>query len=98
LRATRARRGVSITDVIEALEAMLASVALPHVQNPWPESIGLGFPFAMAGAAGILVSVLQPEASQIERDRAIRIGNLWGFRLGAGFYVLSLVFQVALER
>ena len=74
---------------------LLAGLTLPRVQNPWPESIGLGFPFAMAGAAGVLVSMIQPDTSQAERDRAIRVGNLWGFRLGAGFYVISLVFQVA---
>jgi hypothetical protein len=65
-------------DVTEFLAAMIARVALPHVQSPWPESIGLGFPFAMAGAAGVLVSMIQPEASQADRDRAIRLGNPLG--------------------
>jgi hypothetical protein len=81
--------------VIGFFYTLLAGLALPRVQSPWPESIGLGFPFAMAGAAGVLASMIQPEASQAERDRAIRIGNLWGFRSGAAFYVLSLIFQVA---
>jgi hypothetical protein len=81
--------------VIDFLYTLLAGITFPRVQSPWPESIGLGFPFAMAGAAGVLASMIQPEASQAERDRAIRIGNLWGFRSGAAFYILSLIFQVA---
>jgi hypothetical protein len=81
--------------VIGFLEALLAGFALPHVQNPWPESIGLGFPFAMAGAAGVFASMVQTGASQAERDRVIRVGNLWGFRLGALFYAVSLIFQIA---
>jgi hypothetical protein len=81
--------------VIGLIEVLLMGLTLPRVQNPWPESIGLGFPFAMAGAAGVLASMIQTEASQTDRDRAIRIGNLWGFRLGALFYVVSLIFQIA---
>jgi hypothetical protein len=79
--------------VIGFLE-VLAGLTLPRVQNPWPESIGLGFPFAMAGAAGVLASLIQAEASQAVRDRAIHVGNLWGFRLGGLFYVASLISQV----
>jgi hypothetical protein len=82
--------------VIGFLEALLGSgFALPRVQNPWPENIGLGFPFAAAGAAGVLVSMVHTDASQADRDRAIRVGNLWGFRLGGLFYLVSLIFQVA---
>jgi hypothetical protein len=49
----------------------------------------------MAGAAGVFVSMVQTDAPQTDRDRAIRIGNLWGFRLSALFYVVSLIFQIA---
>jgi hypothetical protein len=78
--------------VIGFLEALLVGLALPRVQNPWPESIGLSFPFSMAGAGGVLAGMIQADASQPERDRAIRVGNLWGFRLGALFYAASLAF------
>jgi hypothetical protein len=82
--------------VIDFFSMLFAGLTLPRVQSPWPESIGLGFPFAMAGAAGVLASRIQPEVLQAERDRAIRVGNLWSFRLGAAFYLLSLAFQVVL--
>jgi hypothetical protein len=36
----------------------------------------------MAGAAGVLASMVQADASQVERDRAIRTGNLWGLSPG----------------
>jgi len=81
--------------VIGFFSMLFAGLTLPRVQSPWPESIGLGFPFAMAGAAGVLASMIQPEASQADRDRAVRVGNLWGFRAGAALYILSLIFQVA---
>jgi hypothetical protein len=85
--------------VIGFLEGLvMANLTLPRVDDPWPDSIGLGFPFAIGGAAGVLASLVAADTSQAERDRAIRLGNLWGFRLGAGFYLLSLIFQVAYGR
>lgn len=77
------------------LAVCLASI-LPRVENPWPDTIGLEPPFAMAGAEGVLASVSCAEAAQTERDHAISQGGLRGFRLGAAFYVLSLLNQIAL--
>jgi hypothetical protein len=51
----------------------------------------------MAGVGGVLAGVLLTDASDVQRDRAIRLGGLWGFRLGAGLYMLSLVVQVAFK-
>jgi hypothetical protein len=73
----------------------LESAIFPRVDNPWPESIGLGFPFASAGAIGVIGGLLARDATQEERDRATYLGGLWGFRLGAAFYVLALLVQVA---
>jgi hypothetical protein len=76
------------------LELLTGSI-LPHVEDPWPDRIGLGFPFAVAGAFGVLAGVLYAEAPQAHRDRAVSRGGIWGFRVGAMFYVVSLLVQVA---
>lgn len=73
---------------------LLASV-FPRVEDPWPDSVGLGFPIAMAGAGGIVASVLFAEASEARRDRAVRHGGLWGFWLGTLLYALSALDQIA---
>ncbi len=78
-----------------ALAPLLESALIPRVDNPWPERIGLGFPFAMAGAFGVLASLAAGDADGEERDRAIYRGGLWGFRFGATLYVVALTFQVA---
>jgi hypothetical protein len=67
---------------------------LPHVRDPWPHSIGLGFPFVLAGAFGVLADVVYAEASQAQRDRASNKAGILGFRLGAGIYAVSLLVQV----
>jgi hypothetical protein len=77
-----------------ALALLLVSF-LPQVENPWPDTIGIGFPFAAAGACGVLASVLFTNAERDRRDQAIRRSGLFGFCAGVGFYVLSLVVQVA---
>lgn len=73
---------------------VLASL-LPRVENPWPDTIGIELPFAMAGAGGVLAGFLYTGDSKAGRDGAVRRGGLWGFRLGMTFYVLSFIIQVA---
>lgn len=75
------------------LAPILASL-LPRVEDPWPDTIGLEFPFALAGVVGVLAGFVRAEASNADRDRAIRQGGLHGFRAGALFYALSLFNQV----
>lgn len=78
------------------LWSVVASV-LPHVRDPWPESIGLGFPFAVSGAFSMLADVFSAEVSAIERDRAVnRFGRL-GFRLGLIGYAIALLNQVMFQ-
>jgi hypothetical protein len=76
-----------------ALAFLLASF-FPRVENPWPETIGLGLPVALAGAGGVLATVLFADTSQSRRDRQVRRFGLLGFYLGVASYFISLVIQV----
>jgi hypothetical protein len=80
--------------VLAILKAHLLASLFPEVEDPWPERIGLEFLFQAAGAGGSFMGILHARASRIRRNEAIRWGGLWGFRLGAGFYVLSLLVQI----
>lgn len=77
---------------------LLLDSIFPRVEDPWPESIGIGFPFTVAGAFGVLANVIFSEAPQQQRERAIRLGGVYGFQFGAVIYVLSLIVQVASSR
>ncbi len=73
---------------------MLLASVFPHVKDPWPDAIGVEFPFAVAGGFGVLADVVNADAPQEQRDRAIRRGGIWGFRIGAFFYAISLLEQL----
>ena len=73
---------------------LVAGSIFPRVEDPWPDSIDLGFPFMLAGAGSILAGVVYAEAPQAQRDRAINRAGIRGFRLGAAIYALSLLVQV----
>lgn len=75
------------------LVALVAGL-LPRVEDPWPESIGLGFPFSSAGAFGVLAGVVFFRDPPARRDRAIAIGALLGFCSGAVLYIASLITQL----
>ena len=77
-----------------ALAGFLFGSVFPRVENPLPESIGLGFPFALAGAGGVFAGVLYADASPTQRNRAIGRGGQIGFWLGMAAYFLSLAIQV----
>lgn len=72
--------------------------ALPRVEDPWPKSIGLGFPLSTAGAGGVLANVLWVRRPVAEQNRATNIGGLWGFWAGALFYLLLVVNQLLSTR
>lgn len=80
--------------MLVAAFTLLVGAILPEVNDPWPDSIGLDFPFAMAGAWGVMADILNGDAAPDRRDRAIRRGGAYGFYLGAFVYALSLVVQV----
>jgi hypothetical protein len=75
------------------LALLLASV-LPRVEDPLPDRIGLGVPFAAAGAGGVLAGVIHTKSSPDRRDEAIRKGGLGGFVAGTVFYLFSFCVQV----
>ena len=77
--------------------AHLFASVVPEIENPLPDRIGLGFPFATAGAGGVLAGIVHSESSTARRDRAIKQGGLIGFRLGVLAYLLVLVIQVAFK-
>jgi hypothetical protein len=80
--------------VLAISSAILASL-FPEVEDPWPGKIGLWFLFQAAGAGGFVMEMVYAKAPEGERDRAIRWGGLLGFRIGAGFYALSLLAQLS---
>lgn len=76
-------------------QLLILALFLPRVENPWPNTIGIELPFAMAGAGGVLAGFLYSGDSKVGRDGAVRRGGLWGFRLGMLFYILAFLNQVA---
>lgn len=97
-RTIRAPRPASLAGVFLIAQWLLLDSIFPRVEDPWPESIGIGFPFTVAGAFGVLANVIFSEAPQQQRERAIRLGGVYGFQFGAVIYVLSLIVQVASSR
>jgi hypothetical protein len=67
---------------------------LPRVEDPWPDTIGLELPIALAGAIGILAGVVFSGSPELRRDRAIRWGGVLGFLAGMLFYLAALVAQL----
>ena len=77
-----------------AFAGLLFGSVFPRVEDPLPKSIGLGFPFALAGAGGVFAGVLYADASPVTRNRAIGRGGQIGFWLGMAAYFVSLAAQV----
>jgi hypothetical protein len=70
------------------------ALGLPEVENPIPEKIGLEDVFAVAGAGGVLGSIVRFRSTSAKRERGIMWGVLGGFCFGAAAYLLSLAVQV----
>lgn len=64
---------------------------VPRVEDPWPDTIGLEFPFTLSAACGAVIAFLYSDAPRVRRDRAVRRGALAGFCLGVLIYTISLV-------
>jgi hypothetical protein len=77
--------------------ALLLGSFPPRVEDPLPDSIGLGVPFVLAGAAGVLASVVYADSPTQRRDRAVRLFGRAGFYAGVALYVVSLAVQVVSE-
>jgi hypothetical protein len=73
------------------------NVLLPRVEDPIPDTIGLGAIFSAAGAGGVLLLVL---ASLVglpdwERDAWGRKGMVGGFLVGSLLYLVALAAQLS---
>jgi hypothetical protein len=68
---------------------LIVSAVLPRAEDPWPDTIGVDFPFSMAGAFGFIAGALFVGSSPARRDRAIRWGGLLGFLGGMLLYVVA---------
>lgn len=75
-------------------KALFLASFFPEVEAPWPDKIGIPFLFQAGGAGGWVMDLVEAGAPEADRNRAIRWGGLWGFRIGAAFYALSLLVQV----
>lgn len=64
---------------------LLALALLPRVEDPWPDTIDLGFPFATAAAGCVLAGAMWFLAAEKERERAIKLGGFLGFSVGSVF-------------
>jgi hypothetical protein len=69
---------------------------LPKVENPIPDTIGLGAIFSLAGAGGVLSLVIATLLGfpDRQRDAWSRWGMALGFAIGSGVYLISLLAQV----
>jgi hypothetical protein len=73
---------------------LLEGSFFPRVENPWPHTIGLGFPVATGGAGGVLAGLAFANAKSEKRDLAIKWGGVIGFLAGSLLYGVSLPAQV----
>jgi hypothetical protein len=69
---------------------------LPRVEDPIPDTIGLGAIFSAAGAGGILLLVLASLVGlpDTQRDAWGRKGMVGGFLVGSLLYVVALAAQL----
>jgi hypothetical protein len=74
--------------------AHLLASFFPEVEDPWPDTIGIEFPFACAGASGMLLGMYHAGSPPIRRERAINWGGRAGFCFGWALYLLSLLVQI----
>lgn len=75
----------------------LAGSVVPTVEDPWPDRIGLGFPFTMAGVGSVLAGTIKVNALPATRERAMNRGSVYGFRGGCALYAVALLVQISLQ-
>jgi hypothetical protein len=73
---------------------LLVPAVLPRVEDPWPDAIGIGFPFTTAGGGVVLAGLVFATATSKRRERAMVWGSVVGFGIGIAFHVVALVAQV----
>jgi hypothetical protein len=75
--------------------AVLVGAVFPEAEYPWPQRIGVGFPFAVAGGLGVVAGALPRRSTPAARDRAARIGSFIGFWVGSVIYLALLIVRVS---
>lgn len=65
------------------------------MRNPWPQDIGLGFPFTASGASSVLAGIVCAELPQPDRDRFVNKAGAFGFGGGLLLYALALLVQLS---
>ena len=70
------------------------ALGFPEMENPIPSRIGLHHIIAFAGAGAVLGEVFRFGSSTTRRDRAVRLGSLVGFGIGAAVYLLALLAEI----
>ncbi|HEX3173226.1 MAG TPA: hypothetical protein VHQ43_03285 [Solirubrobacterales bacterium] len=73
---------------------LIVLAVLPRVEDPWPDKIGVELPFATAAIGSVLAGVAFSLTTQEKRERAIKLGGLFGFCAGSAFFVVSLLVQL----
>ncbi len=73
---------------------LLTLAVLPRVEDPWPDTIGIGFPVTTAGAGGVLAGLVFAATTSERHDSAIKWGTVVGFLIGSVLYFVSLLAQV----
>jgi hypothetical protein len=81
--------------VLSIAAQLPAGSFLPRVESPWPQSIDMSLPFVLSGAFVVLSGVVNARAPKEGRDRAMTRAGIGGFVLGAAFYLIALLVQVA---
>jgi hypothetical protein len=76
------------------LLAFAIAAFLPRVEDPWPDEIGVLFPFTVAGLGGTIAQFALGSATAERRDQAIQRWGRRGMYLGSAFYLAALVAQV----
>jgi len=75
---------------------MLLATILPRVEDPIPDTIGIGALFSAAGAGGVVAMVAGSALgiSRARQDQWARTGVSIGFAVGAAIYVTALLGQL----
>ncbi|HEX5375945.1 MAG TPA: hypothetical protein VFW48_07280 [Solirubrobacterales bacterium] len=75
---------------------MLLTAILPRVEDPIPDTIGIGALFGAAGAGGVLAVVAGSMlgVSDAQQNRWARAGVSFGFAAGAIIYAGALIGQL----
>ncbi|HEX5989904.1 MAG TPA: hypothetical protein VFY75_06820 [Solirubrobacterales bacterium] len=71
------------------------ALGLPEVESPIPEKIGLADVFTVAGAGGVLGGMVGLCCFPKNKEQAMSVGSVLGLCVGAAFYAVALLVQIA---